>query len=315
MAEQYKDTHQNKYREETAQIHAPISLIVKTKAAVREEEKRLAQTARVCSMRKWAYPLTAAAAILILVSVSLTMRGLKSTDRMPASDTAYSGAAASDAVCEEAVESADAGCEEGAVEAPADSAFAEAPASETPVMEAESVENLFAGAAADTAETDSVSEAQNEDGAASAGAGQTNGLSREDVMADSAAPAGEEAAAAENAECERTDGAANPAAKEEEAVKKQAVSELKGKYADSDEYTLEKVTKRPVRFNGSDVKIRRYEGKTFRVLEAASAGNQAEKSWEAYVETAAGAGYVICGEAESMEDFLAAAHTKLEEEE
>lgn len=306
MAEQYKDTHQNKYREETAQIHAPISLIVKTKAAVREEEKRLAQTARVCSMRKWAYPLTAAAAILILVSVSLTMRGLKSTDRMPASDTAYSGAAASDAVCEEAVESADAGCEEGAVEAPA---------SETPVMEAESVENLFAGAAADTAETDSVSEAQNEDGAASAGAGQTNGLSREDVMADSAAPAGEEAAATENAECERTDGAANPAAKEEEAVKKQAVSELKGKYADSDEYTLEKVTKRPVRFNGSDVKIRRYEGKTFRVLEAASAGNQAEKSWEAYVETAAGAGYVICGEAESMEDFLAAAHTKLEEEE
>lgn len=42
MAEQYNNAYQSKYREETAQIHAPLSLIEKTKAAVREEEKRLA---------------------------------------------------------------------------------------------------------------------------------------------------------------------------------------------------------------------------------------------------------------------------------
>ena len=52
MAEQYNNAYQSKYREETAQIHAPLSLIEKTKAAVREEEKRLAAAAGPAMVKK-----------------------------------------------------------------------------------------------------------------------------------------------------------------------------------------------------------------------------------------------------------------------
>lgn len=308
MTEQYKDAYQNKYREEIAQVHAPLNLIEKTKAAVREEEKRLAmagaapakqegmpvsnfedanrqKSMRVFSVRKWAYPLTAAAAILILASVSLTMRGLKSVHM---SDTAMPAAmdeaAESGAVYEESVESADAGYAEAAAEEPADYEVAEA--SEAPVMEAESVEDMLTDETAGTAGADSVSEAENRNDMTSAGAGQTNGLSRDKDIAETA-----------------------PTEKKMEAAGKQ-----QGEGGRQDDFTIEKVATRPARFSGSDVEIHRYEGKTFRVLEKDSAGNNAEKTWETYVELSTGEGYVICGEAESVDDFLAAAHQKLEEE-
>lgn len=100
--EQYKE----QYKIETEQIHAPAELIARTKAAMREEEARIRRdlalqdtgagrkgvSARGFNIRKWAYPLTAAAALLILVSVSAMMRGLRSGDmsmsEAPASDTA-----------------------------------------------------------------------------------------------------------------------------------------------------------------------------------------------------------------------------------
>lgn len=339
MAEQYKDAYQSKYREETAQIHAPINLIEKTKAAVREEEKRLAAAAgqrreagtesvtaqgsaagpamrkkqegafgsslenvdyqkqvRVFSVRKWAYPLTAVAAILILASVSLTMRGLKSVHdtAMPA---ALDGAAESGAVYENAVESADAGgfYEEAAAETPADYECAEAPAAEKSfTMNGEMLEEAAAeDIMADRAE--GVAEAE-----------ETDGLSRGDA-ANLASPAEEKSAAAvENAEQELRD--------EKSVAKKQAASGQKQESVDAEKYTIEKATKRPARFNGSDVNIRYYEGNTFRILEAASTDHQEMTAWEAYVETASKEGYVICGEAENVEDFLAAAYQKLEEE-
>ena len=113
------DQYKEQYRKETEQIHAPAELIARTKAARREEEARIrrefalqgagtesrgisavAGPAMVLAggrnygkgfnVRKWAYPLTAAAALFILVSVSLMMRGLKSGDMamdMGASET------------------------------------------------------------------------------------------------------------------------------------------------------------------------------------------------------------------------------------
>lgn len=102
IMEQYKE----QYKIETEQIHAPAELIARTKAAMREEEARIRRdlalqdtgagrkgvSARGFNIRKWAYPLTAAAALLILVSVSAMMRGLRSGDmsmsEAPASDTA-----------------------------------------------------------------------------------------------------------------------------------------------------------------------------------------------------------------------------------
>lgn len=113
------DQYKEQYRKETEQIHAPAELIARTKAAMREEEARIrrefalqgagtesrgisavAGPAMVLAggrnygkgfnVRKWAYPLTAAAALFILVSVSLMMRGLKYGDMamdMGASET------------------------------------------------------------------------------------------------------------------------------------------------------------------------------------------------------------------------------------
>lgn len=311
------DWYQEQYKTETGQIHAPQSLIEKTKAAVREEERRLAvsqtedanrqKQMRAFSVRKWAYPLTAAAAILILASVSLTMRGLKSVNEMTASDTAYSGAADTDAAVAESAADAGGFYEEAAAEAPA------AEAVEIPMIEEEAPEE----AAADDVLADMTEGAVGAGGlseAESADAGQTNGLSQKDALAGMTAPAEEKSMgeSAENAERELADKV--PQKSTTDAQKREAAEERQRGDIDYDDYTIEKVTKRPARFSGSDVKIRRYEGKTYRILETTSEGNGAKAAWEAYVEESAGGGYVICGEAESVDDFLAAAHKKLEEE-
>lgn len=343
MTEQYKDAYQSKYREETAQVHAPLRLIEKTKAAIREEEKRLAEAQgvktapagtlvmqekrlgmsdpdaeyvnrqeqiRTFSFRKWAYPLTAAAAILILTSVSLTMRGLKSVNMSGAPSAVFDGAAENGAVYEESA-AADAAYEEMAVEEPA----AAPDAAEAPMMAAaESAEDMMSDMTEGAAGAVDFSAAQAAGGAASADAGQTNGPARQDAAADMAAAAEEKPVgeSVENLERELAEKA--PQKSVADAQKQEAEREQKRADSDQNDLTIEKVTKRPVRFSSSDVEIRRYEGKTFRVLETDFGSDNTGKVWEAYVATAAGEGFVICGEADNVEDFLAAAWEKLEEE-
>lgn len=302
MTEQYKDSYQNKYRDEIAQVHAPQSLIERTKAAMREEEKRLAEAAvpgrqsRKFPVRSLAYPLTAAAALLILVSVSMTMRGLKSGNGAPAADRAYSGSAESPAIYEAA---ADEAYEKRAAGAPA--AAAESPMMEEEEFEEAAAEDIMADMAESAAETDGFSAVQNADGAESADAGQTNGLSRGEANENMAATA-EDKSAATDSEALRKELAISE--------KEEAASGQKSEAAELDSFTIEKVMKQPVRFNGSDAKIRQYEGKTFRVLEKKGQ----ENTWEAYVEITTGEGYVICGEARSFGDFLAGVWEKLGEE-
>lgn len=69
----------NQYRKETSQIHAPADLIQKTKQAMVQEEQRLSKKQRSFARQiyKWALPLTAAAAVLIFLSVSTVMRSVK----------------------------------------------------------------------------------------------------------------------------------------------------------------------------------------------------------------------------------------------
>lgn len=242
--------------------------------------------ARTLSVRKWAYPLTAVAAILILMSVSLTMRGLKSADTA-APSAVQVGVAESGAVYEDAAESADAGgfCEEAAAEASApEESFMGNGEMPDEAAAVDSMADMAEGAAA-----------------------ETDALSRGDAMANLASPAEEKLAeAVENADCELTD--------EKSVAKKQAASEQEREDTGFEKYTLEKVTKRPARFNNSDAEIRYYEGNTYCILEAASTENKGKTAWEAYVETDSKERYVICGEAESVEDFLKAAWEKLEEE-
>ena len=93
----------DQYRKETSQIHAPVDLIQKTKQAMEQEEQRLKaveerkvgsdgtaiteseaitkkakKNSFIQQIYKWTLPLTAAAAILILISVSLVMKSVKS---------------------------------------------------------------------------------------------------------------------------------------------------------------------------------------------------------------------------------------------
>ena len=94
----------DQYRKETSQIHAPADLIQKTKQAMQQEEQRLKEsgtrTGRPDSIAdiesgmavespkktsniprgifRWTLPLTAAASILILLSISTVMRSSKS---------------------------------------------------------------------------------------------------------------------------------------------------------------------------------------------------------------------------------------------
>lgn len=72
----------DQYKKETSQIHAPAELIQKTKLAMQQEEQRLRESADKAGrpshrVYKWTWPLSAAAAILILVSVSTVMRSSK----------------------------------------------------------------------------------------------------------------------------------------------------------------------------------------------------------------------------------------------
>lgn len=121
----------NQYQNETAQIHAPAALIAKTKAAVREEEERISreQSSQIPasvpqvtyedyvsyhynkkhSVRKWTYPLTVAAAVVILLSVSMAMKGILPggyTGNGPAADGIMEAAeapAAEDEACAEEI--------------------------------------------------------------------------------------------------------------------------------------------------------------------------------------------------------------------
>ena len=286
--EQYRE----QYREETAQVHAPIDLIERTKAAVRAEEERIkrerttqpgmrqpempeprvtyadyAKYGKTSSLRKWTYPLTAAAALLILVSVSLTMRGLKSENMAPAADTAYSESAESGAAYEESAEF-DAGFAEGVAEATVEMADEEAADMEEAVAETES-------AAAEAPAEDrapSVNETQKAMSAAedTSGAEESNAVKEE---------------AKQNQETKREDTLADMA-------------------ADKDSIIMEKVEKKPAFCDLPDTKTYVYEDETFMV-------RKEKAGWVAYVETENGAGYLFRGEMEDVEEFLEAAHEKL----
>lgn len=93
----------DQYKKETSQVHAPADLVQRTKLAMQQEEQRLSESGerikradiaagaqrgtvadstkrRAASARriyKWGLPLTAAAAILILISVSTAIRGIR----------------------------------------------------------------------------------------------------------------------------------------------------------------------------------------------------------------------------------------------
>ena len=308
------DQYKEQYRKETEQIHAPAELIARTKAAMREEEARIRREfalqgagtesrgisaaagpalvpaggrnyGKGFHVRKWAYPLTAAAALLILVSVSLMMRGLKSGDMamdMGASET--SGGADLDGGMMAAGAAMDfEGAAETAEDAPADemilaeAEMAAAPAAEMEDMSesAASVENAASDTAgfSESAKEAVVEKAESEE--ARENEGQRKFSDMEKNMAEDAVPA--------------ESGAQS------------------GDVAETENITIEKVVKKPDFCEHPDTGKHVFEGQTFQVAEEGS-------GWAAYAETGDGGKYVIRGEAEDLETFLEMGYQKLLEQ-
>lgn len=272
------DQYKEQYNNETEQIHAPAELIARTKAAMREEEMRIRQkSAKGINVRKWAYPLTAAAALLILMSVSMMMKGLK------LGDMSMSGAPANDMAMESATTDMSDGGDldggmaagaamdsEGAVEI-AEEAFtdemaeAEAAPAETPAAVAEA-EDMFAPAAEVPSDKSESKEAARD----------------------------ESQRKLDNAEESRTAAPADNGAQSGGA----AVEDI----------TIEKVVNEPDFCRRPDTKAHTFEGEVFQVTEEGD-------GWAAYVETKDGNKYVIRGEAEDLETFLEMGYRKLAEQE
>ena len=272
------DQYKEQYNNETEQIYAPAELIARTKTAMREEEMRIRQkSAKGINVRKWAYPLTAAAALLILMSVSMMMKGLK------LGDMSMSGAPANDMAMESATTDMSDGGDldggmaagaamdsEGAVEI-AEEAFtdemaeAEAAPAETPAAVAEA-EDMFAPAAEAPSDKSESKEAARD----------------------------ESQRKLDNAEESRTAAPADNGAQSGGA----AVEDI----------TIEKVVNEPDFCRRPDTKAHTFEGEVFQVTEEGD-------GWAAYVETKDGNKYVIRGEAEDLETFLEMGYRKLAEQE
>lgn len=302
------DQYREQYKKETEEIHAPADLIARTKAAVRREEERIQRqqeakpvaqegkfpvqeipvlprkSSRGAAAHKWAYPLSAVAAVIVLASVSLMLQGLdKSSSESPVYEMA---AADADSGGEE---SAAAGAdtwedvfalEEVLEESAHDEAAVEAPAAEA-----------FPEEGTDSAD----GAAKKEDFASDKGmdfADDTAGAAAEMERASGSTDAVSEALPAEEGETE------NATAKELEI--KEALAD---KAAD---ITVEKVWKKPAFVNRKDIESRTYEDMVFQIVEE-------ENGWAAYVESGNGGGYVIRGEAESVEAFLEEGYRRVTE--
>lgn len=308
------DQYKEQYRKETEQIHAPAELIARTKAAMREEEARIrrefalqgagtesrgisavAGPAMVLAggrnygkgfnVRKWAYPLTAAAALFILVSVSLMMRGLKSGDMamdMGASET--SGGADLDGGMMAAGAAMDF---EGTAEMAED-----ASADEMILAEAEM-------AAAPAAEMEDMSESAS---AVENAASETAEFS-ESVQETAVEKAESEEARKNEGQRKFSDTEKNMA---EDAVPAESGAQSGG-VAETESITIERVVKKPDFCGRPDTGKHVFEGQTFQVAEEGS-------GWMAYAETGDGGKYVIRGEAEDLETFLEMGYQKLLEQ-
>lgn len=292
------DQYKEQYKKETEQIHAPADLIARTKAAVRQEEARIQReqaerpaaqeasaapqkSSRGTAARRWAYPLSAAAAIIVLASVSLMMRGL--------------GKSASESSAYEMAAGADSGGEESAVESAFDEAAAEEFAAEKE------------GTAADR-ETGTAGVAELTDDKETAGAV----AEAEDMVTEMETASADAAEAAEPAEETKRAAASDGLSAGEGEIenvmsqKQEAKEMLADTAAPTPEITVEKVWKKPAFVNRKDIESRTYEGMVFQIVEE-------KDGWAAFVESENGGGYVIRGEAESVETFLEEGYRRLEE--
>ncbi len=324
----------DQYNRETSQIHAPAALIQKTKEAMRAEEERLqaeetsrgdsyaignssahryaAGISKDCEvisakkrsifsygrLRKWALPLTAAAALVILVSVSAAMRVVKSggasSDMAADMTEADAGASADEALPAE--EMADASVEAPAEEMPDVSVEAEVSAEEmadasaeagAPVEEMPDV-SVEAGAPAE----------EMLDASAETASGGITEASESDAMA-----ASEKAESKDNFAITKNEGAAQ--ASEDTLIEE---SKMENSVVKPDEeLTITEVEKKPSVYNSSEAERISYQEVIFYVV------SEEDGAYSAYARVNRSR-YVISGKAADREEFLEKAYELLEEE-
>lgn len=282
----------NQYKKETAQIYAPMALIEKTKAAVREEERiqreqtpgiPLAEPAQQVtyedyaayhkrnSVRKWTYPLTAAAAVMILLSVSMAMRGIQ-----PDNSEGHQSAADATMMSEETSSAEDEAC------------------AEIPEQMNGNAADSTAKEMNDSAATDSMAEAAAEEMEGTGGAMEEAAAADsdgEDLQHETAQGSGAKESVSE---------------KEEFGDEAKAIKKFRG--TENGSVKIEAVKEKPDFYNDPDAEDIVYEGVSFRVIKE-------EKGWAAYVETAAGKAYVIQAEIEDKETFVEQGYERLAETE
>ena len=284
----------DQYKNETAQIHAPAALIEKTKAAVRVEEARIGReqvsqnpmpVSGVTSAdyaayqkkyfrHKWTYALTAAAAVVLLLSVSLAMRGSLS-DRFIGGRTTADGAMMAE-------------------EAPADEDGTSAEMmEETESGAADSTAGEMSGgiqdSTADAAPEDMGNSMVSEDTAGAVSESAAEKMERAEASAE--APVADYAG--EDTECDMV---------QEDGEKKEAKPFRTVK---DSRLRIEAVEEKPPFYDNPETQDIVYEGLTFRVM-------QEEEGWMAYVETADGTAYVINGTVEELDSFLKEGFEELE---
>lgn len=272
------DQYKEQYKKEVEQIHAPAELIARTKSAMREEEARIRREFAVHNVRKWAYPLTAAAALFILVSVSAMMRGLKGQE-------GFMSEAPSNEMAMEKESSEMSGAED--LDGGMAAAGAAMDMTESVETTEESLADEMVSAEADTA---AVSAAEVED------------------MSEPAAAVGN--AASDTAGFSESEEDAFTEKEEWKEAKRDARQKQPGDtekdLAGTENITIEKVESAPAFCGRPGTETHVFEGQMFQVTEE-------ESGWTAYAETRNGGRYVIRGEAEDAETFVEMGYRKLME--
>lgn len=311
----------NQYKNETAQIHAPAALVEKTRAAVRQEEERLRkeQAGRVLeptlapapqaayvddgayqtkrSLQKWTYPLTVVAAVVVLLSVSMAMKGTRSGNRAVDGAMMTQEAAGADETWDGTA------AEAGNIEAAGDLVIGteDAEAAGDLAIETEDAEaagGLTGGADAIEA-ADDWTEGTDGIGAAGSLAEEMNHIGATEGAADM------EAKEMERGEEAMQTPAADYAADRAASQKKEAVQNFW--HAEDDSVKIEEVDEKPGFCDHVDARDVDHEGLTFRIIKE-------DKGWAAYVKAEDGKAYVIRAEDENLEDFIDQAYKKLVEE-
>lgn len=351
MTDQHNKQNINLYREETAQIHAPVDLIERTKQVVAEEEKRLRQengqnkdsrangadadrTRRskdqmepgwkqyYKAVPRWVLPLTAAAVLVLTLRVSGVPFSTLFADRAGGADDTAGAAGMSGSADGATEETGMSGSVYGAAKAEGMSGSADGAAEAEGMSDgadgAAETEGM-SGGAEEAAETEDVSGAADmSNGADKALSAAISGEGRGEAKAAGAAEEygaendGDRIMADSPAEEERIAESSADMDISQSAEKEAAEQERKREEDSEPEITITEVTKAPDFYRASDTERAESHGIVFYITEDRSTDTQnTGKSGWKAYVQYDKKKYLVTGSAADQEEFLESAYALL----